>query len=137
MADRKTLLPAFLWGTQFLVFLAFNAFGFMKLLMPISTLAAMWTWPGQVSPAFLRTLGAIDIAGGMGVLLPSASGIRPRLSIVAAICCLVLQFLAVAFHASRGELGALPLNFALIGLLLFIAWGRTRAGPLAKAPAED
>jgi hypothetical protein len=51
----------------------------MKLFMPVETLAGMWVWPGQVPAAFLRTMGAIDLAGGLGVLLPALTRIKPGL----------------------------------------------------------
>ena len=123
---RRTasVLNTGLWVAQGLIFLSFVAFGSMKLLMPIDRLAAMWVWPGQVPAWFLHGLGLLDILGGIGVLLPALTRIRPRLTTVAAICCTLLQICAITFHVSRGEAAVTPLNFVLLALCAFIAWGR-------------
>ena len=39
--------------------------------------------------------------------------------------------LATAFHVSRGEFGARPINFGLGGLAAFIAYGRVKLAPIA------
>lgn len=116
-----------LWTAQALLFLAFVTFGVMKMFMPVDQLAAMWLWPGQVPVWFLRTMGLIDAAGGAGLLLPALTRIRPRLTVLAALGCVVLQICAIVFHVTRGEAMSTPLNFILLGLLAFVLWGRTKA----------
>lgn len=119
-----------LWFAQVLLFVAFVLFGMMKLFMPVEALAGMWVWPGEVPVAFLRTMGAIDVAGGLGVLLPALTRIRPVLGVLAALGCVVLQIAAMLFHAARGEFQALPLNVVLLGLAAFVLWGRGRRAPI-------
>ncbi|WP_322086954.1 DoxX family protein [Burkholderia sp. BCC1999] len=128
----NSVLSISLWVAQWLIFVAFVVFGGMKLFMPIDHLAAMWGWPGQVPPAFLRFMGLIDAAGGIGVLLPALTRIRPRLTVWAALGCVVLQISAIVFHVSRGEAVVTPLNLALLALCAFILWGRTRKAPIAS-----
>lgn len=123
-------LKAGLWIAQALVFAAFTLFGSMKLFMPVETLASMWVWPGQVPAAFLRTMGVIDVAGGLGVLLPALTRIRPGLSVLAALGCVLLQLAAMIFHAWRGEFPALPLNAILLVLSAFILWYRALRAPI-------
>lgn len=120
-----------LWSAQVLVFAAFTLFGGMKLFMPIEKLAEMWVWPGVVPPWFLHLMGLIDIAGGLGILLPALTRIQPRLGVLAAAGCVVLQICAIVFHLARGESQALPLNFILLALSLFILWGRGKKAPVA------
>lgn len=120
-----------LWAAQALVFVAFILFGCMKLFMPVEKLAAMWVWPGVVPPWFLHLMGLIDIAGGLGILLPALTRIKPRLGVLAAAGCVLLQISAIIFHASRGEVQALPLNFILLALAAFILWGRGKKAPIA------
>ncbi|WP_163268428.1 DoxX family protein [Chelativorans alearense] len=122
-----------LWIAQVLIFIAFTAFGYMKFFMPIDQLAAMWVWPGDVPPWSLRLMGLIDIAGGIGILLPALTRILPRLTVLAALGCVVLQIAAIIFHASRGELSALPLNATLLPICLFILWGRGKRLPSRRA----
>jgi len=115
-----------LWVAQSLLFVAFVVFGGMKLFMPINQLAAMWVWPGQVPPTFLRLMGVVDAAGGIGVLLPALTRIQPRLTVLAALGCTLLQTSAIVFHVSRGEVSVTPLHFVLLAISVFILWGRAR-----------
>jgi uncharacterized membrane protein YphA (DoxX/SURF4 family) len=119
-----------LWVAQGLVAAMFVMSGFMKLTTPIAELAAMMPWAGQVSPAFVRFIGLVDLAGGIGILLPALTRIQPRLTVLAALGCAVLQVLAFAFHAYRGEFGVLPVNVVLLALSVFVFWGRSQKAPI-------
>lgn len=124
-------LKAGLWLAQIYVGGMFIFSGYLKLGMPLDELAKMgMVWPGEVSPAFLAFIGTVDLAGGLGLLLPALTRIQPRLTVWAAIGCSVLQVLAIAFHASRGEFAALPLNATLLLGALFIFWGRSKRAPI-------
>ncbi|WP_084276368.1 DoxX family protein [Erwinia mallotivora] len=126
------LMNMLLWGVQLLIFIAFVIFGGMKMLMPVSQLAAMWVWPGQVPVHFLRGMGLIDALGGAGILLPALLKIKPQLSVWAASGCTLLQICAITFHISRGEAAVTPLNFILLALCGFILWGRLRVVPFSR-----
>ena len=119
-----------LWIAQVLIFLAFASAGLAKLLMPIPQLGAMMPWAGQYSEAFVRAIGVIDLAGGIGVLLPALTRIMPSLTVLAALGCSVLQVFALVFHFSRGEAAVTPLNFVLLALAVFVLWGRGRKAPI-------
>jgi hypothetical protein len=120
-----------LWTAQAIVFALFSLFGSMKLFMPVDRLAAMWVWPGQVPTWFLHLTGVLDIAGGIGVLLPAITRIQPRLTVFAALGCTLLQIAAIMFHLSRGEAAVVPLNAVLLALSAFILWGRGKQAPIA------
>lgn len=125
------LLQIGIWTAQVLIFASFTLFGCMKLAMPVDQLAAMWVWPGEVPTWILRLLGVIDIAGGLGVLLPALTRIQPHLTVVAGFGCVILQISAIIFHLSRGEAPAVPLNFILLALAAIILWGRYKIAPIA------
>jgi uncharacterized membrane protein YphA (DoxX/SURF4 family) len=110
--------------------------GVMKLFTPVIQLSLQMPWTGQVPETFLRFIGVVDLAGGLGVLLPALTRIAPRLTPLAALCATVLQVLAIAFHSSRGEFSVLPLNFILLALALFILWGRTKKAPISPRSAS-
>jgi len=120
-----------LWTAQIIVFVLFTLFGGMKLLMPVDKLAEMWVWPGQVPTWFLHLTGILDIAGGIGVLLPAAIRVQPGLTVLAALGCSLLQIAAIIFHLSRGEAAAVPLTAVLLALSVFILWGRRKQAPIA------
>lgn len=134
-AQPGTALRVSLWIVQVLACAAFAGVGLIKLLKPIPELAAMWPWTGELPVAIVRGLAIIDIAGGLGVLLPSLTRIRPGLTVVAAACCIALQVCAAVFHLSRGEAVATPVNLVFLALVAFIFWGRRQVPVLGRHPA--
>jgi hypothetical protein len=135
MSDARTGsarsgLDTGLWATQVLLALTFAGTGVWKLVTPIRHLAEMIPWAGQVSPGLLYATAVFDLLGGLGILLPSATRIRPGLTVLAALGCVALQASAVVFHFSRGEADHTPFNFVLVALSLFVAWGRRSRAPI-------
>src|SRR6478752_5791648 len=102
-----------LWFAQGLLALTFVGTGVWKLVTPIARLAAMIPWAGQVSPGLLYATAVFDLLGGLGIVLPSATRIKPGLTVLAALGCVALQTSAIAFHFSRGEAANTPFNFFL------------------------
>jgi uncharacterized membrane protein YphA (DoxX/SURF4 family) len=125
-------LSAFLWVAQSILAAMFCAAGFMKITTPIPELSKMMAWTGQLPEVFVRTMGVVDLAGGLGVLLPALTRIKPKLSVIAAMCCAILQICAIIFHVTRGEAALTPLNFILLALLLFVFWGRSKRAPIVS-----
>ncbi len=123
-------LNMFLWMAQFLAAAVFISAGYMKFTAPIADLAKMIPWTGQLPEKFVRFIGLVDLAGGLGLLLPALTRIHPRLTVLAALGCLLLQILATIFHISRGEVMVTPLNFVLLSLSLFVLWGRGTRVPI-------
>src|SRR6478609_5576125 len=119
-----------LWLTQALLSLVFVGTGVWKLLTPIPKLAAMIPWAGQVPEGFLQATAIIDLCGGLGILLPALTRTKPSLTPLAALGCAALQVCAIVFHVSRGETVNTPFNFLLVGLSLFVFWGRRFKAPI-------
>ncbi|WP_027553481.1 DoxX family protein [Bradyrhizobium sp. Cp5.3] len=120
-----------LWIAQILISFVFISAGLVKLLTPIPQLAAMMPWAGEYSETFVRFVALVDLTGGIGILLPALTRILPRLTVLAALGCAVLQVLALVFHISRGEAAVTPLNVVLLALALFVLWGRNGKAPIA------
>ena len=120
-----------LWIVQALLALTFVGGGFWKLATPIPELAAKMPWMGQVSPSFLHATAVFDIFGGVGVLLPSLTRIKPGLTVLGALGCAALMAGAIVFHVTRGEAADTPFNFFLLALALVVAWGRRTKAPIA------
>ena len=121
-----------LWIVQGLLAVTFVGGSIWKVATPISRLAAMIPWAGQVSPVLLYTTALFDALGGLGVLLPSLTRIKPGLTVLAALGCAALMAAAIIFHFSRGEAANTPFNFLLFGLSLFVAWGRHERAAIAQ-----
>ncbi|MDH2348099.1 DoxX family protein [Bradyrhizobium sp. SSUT77] len=120
-----------LWSAQALLAFVFVSAGLVKLFTPIPQLAAMMPFAGEYSEAFVRSVALVDLAGGIGILLPALTRILPRLTVLAALGCSALQVFAFVFHVSRGEAATTPLNLVLLALAVFVLWGRERKAPIA------
>jgi len=119
-----------LWVVQGLIAITFIGAGLWKLLTPVSKLAEAIPWAGQVSSAFLQATAVIDLLGGIGIVLPAITRIKPGLTVLAALGCAALQVCAIVFHVTRGEAANTPFNFLLVCLALFVFWGRLRGVPI-------
>jgi uncharacterized membrane protein YphA (DoxX/SURF4 family) len=121
-----------LWIAQGLLAFAFTGSGLMKLTTPHEALAAQMRWAAD-APAFLPMLiGAAEVAGALGLVLPSVTRIQPRLTPIAAGCLVLVMVLAALTHLAYGEMFMLVPNAVLGGLAAFVAWGRL--GPAAISP---
>lgn len=133
-SDSKTsprprkVLNVFLWAAQGLIAFFFLWGAYMKLGVSIDETAKMMPWVG-VHPDLARFTGIVDLLGGVGILLPALLRILPKLSLLAAVGIIVLQILAMGFHLQRGETMVIPMNVVLLGLAVFVLWGRSKAVP--------
>lgn len=123
--DFLASLDFWLWAAALLAALLYLLAACMKVLMPIDRLAAMMKWPGDYPSAFVRSIGLVDLAAALGLVLPLATGILAFLTPLAALGSVVLQLLAIAFHGRRGETQqTVGLNLVLLVLTAFVLWGR-------------
>ncbi|MHA7132412.1 DoxX family protein [Oerskovia turbata] len=113
-----------LWITASLLALAFAAAGFMKLTTPAGKLMDQMRWvtPGRLRA--VRVLGALEILGAIGLILPLATGVAPILTPIAASGLAITQMGAIPLHLSLGEKPQVPVNSLLLVLALFVAVGR-------------
>jgi hypothetical protein len=121
-----------LWIVSGLLASAYLAVGAMKIVMSTKQLAAnpnMAAIAEELSAPSIKAIGAIEIAGAVGLILPWLTGIAPLLTPVAAVGLVALQVGAMVFHGRRNEFKQWPVNLLLAGLAAFVAWGRlTGAG---------
>lgn len=130
-AAPSRVLHYSLWAAQVLLGLAFAAGGAMKATTPIAELALKMPWAAAIPEALTRFIGISELAGGVGLILPSLTRIKPVLTAFAGVGLAIIMVLAALLHVQRGEFAALPINFVLGGLAAFIAWGRFRGAPIA------
>jgi hypothetical protein len=123
--DFLTSLDFWLWAAAAVAALFYLLAAGMKLFQPIDKLAAMMKWPGDYPVPFVRTIGLVDGAAALGLILPLATGILTFLTPLAALGSVVLQVLAIGFHGRRGETKqTIGLNLMLLALTAFVLWGR-------------
>ncbi|MDN3219682.1 DoxX family protein [Pseudomonas nunensis] len=121
-----------LWLAQCALAMFYAGTGFMTATQPIGELAAMMQWPDVVPVALVRFIGVAELAGALGLILPSLLRIASRLTPLAATGLVLIQLLAIPFHLSRGEVGVVPLNLVLLALAAFVVWGRWRKMQILK-----
>ena len=112
-----------LWIAQGLLAAMFGMAGMMKGLMPIARIAERMDWASKM-PGLTRFIGFAEIAGAIAMILPILLDILPWLTPLAAVGFVVIQLLAMGFHAQRKEFQMLPMNVVLLGLSAFGVIGR-------------
>ena len=120
-----------IWVFQVLLSLMFLFAGTMKSTQPITKLAEMMKWPGEVPDTIVRIVGVSELLAGIGLLLPSLLRIQPKLSGYAAIGLAIIQLLAIPFHLSHGEGSLIGINIFILLICIFVAWGRLSKAPIA------
>lgn len=135
-SDHDTAAPSRalhigLWVVQALLGAMFVLAGSLKSFQDLDVLGKTMPWVPALPGALVRFIGLSEIAGGLGLILPSLSRIQPKLTALAAIGLTTVMGLASILHFSRGEFGAIGLNIVLGTLTTFVAWGRLRAAPIA------
>lgn len=120
-----------LWAVQLLLALLFGMAGVMKTTQPIADLAAQLVWPGEIPPALVRFIGTSELLGAVGLVLPSALRIQPRLTPAAAAGLLTILLLAMPFHVVMGHDPAGVVFDAVLGALAaFVLYGRLKLAPI-------
>jgi hypothetical protein len=112
------MIVAYFIAAGILAFLAL-ATGLMKIVRPREKLLAMGTpfaWVEDFTPRQIQLLGALEVLGAIGVILPMALHVVPVLGPIAALGLAVLQAGAFVVHVRRGEKPYLNMVvFALAG----------------------
>lgn len=91
-------------------------------IVPREKLAEKIKWAKTWSDGQFKLLGLAKVLGGIGVIVPQATGIVPILTPVAAVCLVVLMAGAVKTHVDLKASLAAPAILALLGV--FVALGR-------------
>jgi hypothetical protein len=119
-------LDFWLWIAQIALAFIFGFAGLIKSIRPLPALAAMGLgYVDDYPAAVTRFAGYTEVLGAIGMILPMATGILPWLTPLAALGFAIIQVLAIGVHARRNEIfPILPFNLLLLGLSLFVLWGR-------------
>lgn len=128
-----------LWSLQVLSGIFWSVTGFGKILCID---LAVWNqtlprvpWFSGVPRALFVFIGVCEFLGGVGLILPAMTGVKPKLTPLAAIGLALVMILAAGFHILRGEYSSfLPFNLVLAGVCAFIAYGRLFVRPTEPAP---
>ena len=119
-----------LWILQILLGIFFVMVGAMKTITPIDELLAQMAWVESAGEFGTRLAGISEVLGGLGLILPAALRIKPRLTPIAASALAFVMVLALGLHAMRGEWSMIIPNIVIGLLMVFVAWGRFTKAPI-------
>jgi len=115
-----------LWVLQIVLGALFLFAGGFKLVAPIAQMTSQLPLPGW----FVRFIGVAELAGALGLILPSLLRIRPNLTPLAAQGLVIIMSGAVGVTLGLRLPGvAVP---AVVGVLAaIVAYGRTHIAPIS------
>ena len=119
-----------LWIVQALLAVLFVFAGGFKLATPLDVLYTQMPLP--LPGVFIRFIGACEILGALGLILPGLLRIRPELTSLAARGLVLIMVGATMFTPlDQLEMAVLPI---VIGILAgFVAYGRARKPSPSRA----
>ncbi|WP_017569215.1 DoxX family protein [Nocardiopsis halotolerans] len=115
-----------LWIVTGLLAAVFLLAGATKLFIPREKLARApgGGWVEDFGAGFVKALGAVEVLGAVGLVLPAVLGIAPVLVPLAAVGLMVVMAGAAVVTFRREEPLHAVLNLAYLALAAFVAWGR-------------
>ena len=113
-----------LWVAQKLLAAMFGMAGIMKTFQTAKAKEQL-PWAKDRSDGFVRFVGASELLGALGLVLPLLTGILPWMTVLAATGLLLIQLLAIfTEHLPKKEYNVIPINLVLIAISVFIVVGR-------------
>jgi uncharacterized membrane protein YphA (DoxX/SURF4 family) len=116
-----------LWIIAGLLAAAYLVAGVGKLIMPKEKIAATGAsarWVEDFSAGGVKAIGAVEILGAAGLILPPALDIAPVLTPLAATGLVLLMAGAAYTRLRRHETTYMVADLAYLVLAGFVAWGR-------------
>lgn len=96
-------------------------------------------WATAFSDRDIKLIGAAEVTGALGIILPAASGVLPMLTPVAGVALAALMGGAAVVHLQRGESPVAPLVLGVLALIAgLLRWQhrRPRSTDSARASQE-
>ena len=120
-----------LWIVQGLLAAVFLATGLTKLTQSRAKMAAgPMRWAADVTDAQFRAIGALEVLGAIGLIVPAALGVAPILTAFAAVGLVLTMVAAIAIHRRLGETERLAVPVVVLALALVVAVERFGAHSL-------
>ena len=114
-----------LWIVAGVLAVAFLASGLMKLTQPKKKIVdSGMGWAEDFSDGAVKGIGALEVLGALGLILPAVFGVATGLVPIAATGLALVMLGAAITHARRKENQMIVINVVLLVLAAFVAWGR-------------
>ncbi|KQO96599.1 DoxX family protein [Leifsonia sp. Leaf264] len=112
-----------LWIVTGLLAILFVAAGAMKTVRSRAALQPQMAYVEDFSDGQVKTIGILEVLGGIGLVLPMALGILPWLTPLAAFALFITMVAAFFVHLRRGEGRQTAPVWVLGGLSLIVGIG--------------
>jgi uncharacterized membrane protein YphA (DoxX/SURF4 family) len=113
-----------LWVLQTLLALLFALSGIVKFVMPMEQITRNTPLP----PLFIYFIGAMEVIGSLGLILPALLRLLPVLTPLASSGLTIIMAGATVISMPKGKMAIFPFGIGL--LTLFVAYGRFRLRPV-------
>ncbi|MDR2996786.1 MAG: DoxX family protein [Microbacterium sp.] len=116
-----------LWIVNIVLALMMLMAGTMKTLTPKAKIEQKMPWAEDFSAGQIKAIGITEFIGGLGLILPLATGILPILTPIAAVGLVIIMIGAIVVHVRRKEgftpalvQGVLATASAVLGFLVVL-----------------
>lgn len=122
-----------LWGAAWILAVMFLLAGSLKLLDSHAKLVnGPMPWAGDFPNGTIKTIGVLEVAAAVGLVVPPLTGIATILAPLAAAGLVGLMIGAFYTHIRRDEQHFLMINAVLMVLAIVVIWGRLGPYPFAS-----
>ncbi|MGW4714196.1 DoxX family protein [Nocardia sp. NPDC004260] len=109
------------WITAGLLALFYLYAGGLKIIRSRDQLRPMMSWVDRIPLCVIRTVGALEVLGALGLILPPLTGLTPGLAVAAAIGFVLLQLGAIPVHLTGAD-HKVALNITLLLMAVVTVW---------------
>lgn len=113
------------WFLQIPLAVVFALSGLPKLLLPYDRLTGLFVWVSDFRPPTVRLIGALELLGAVGLVVPTATGVLPWLTPLAAVGLAGLMVGALATSLRHRLYPNAAVNVALMSLAAVVAYAAT------------
>jgi hypothetical protein len=113
-----------LWIVASLLAAMFLLAGGMKVAVPKEKLLPIMQWSKTWTRGQLRALGAVELLGAIGLILPRALNVAVVLTPIAAVGCAIVMAGATVTHIRMKDYRGTGMPVVLLALAIVVAAGR-------------
>ncbi len=114
-----------IWIFQGILGLAFLMAGFMKISQSKEVLKEkIGGWVDRVALVYIRGIGALEIIGALGMIIPIFADNSPLILVLSTILLISLMIGAAGLHGVRKEYKEMIPSILFIGMLSFILYSK-------------
>lgn len=132
-SGKRSIMKYVLWTVQVLLALLFLFAGGAKLALPAEAMKG----PVAIPVLFLRFIGACEVLGALGLILPGIFRTARGLTPLAAAGLVIIMIGATAVNIIGGTVPIALVTFVTGLLAAFVAYGRWRVIPNRSGKADS